>query len=159
MTSVGISGHQDRPGIDWDWVRKSIATELDAQRAQQALSSLAAGSDQVFADVAVGRGCQLEAVLPMPDYRARLSGDAQAEYDRLLGMSKVTTLPGAENDEQAYFNAGAYIVDYSDVLVAIWDERPAKGFGGTADVVKYALEKGRRIVVLNPIKRERHQFN
>ncbi len=159
MVSIGISGHQDRPGIDWGWVRQAIVVELDALEPQLALSSLAAGSDQVFAGVAAERGCQLEAVLPMHDYRERLAGAARAEFDRIVRRSKVTTLPGAENDEQAYFNAGTYIVDHSDLLIAVWDQQPAKGFGGTADVVQYALKKNLRVVILNPISRERHQIN
>jgi hypothetical protein len=34
--------------------------------------------------------------------------------------------------------AGEKVVDLSDTLLAVWDGLPAKGYGGTADVVTYA---------------------
>jgi hypothetical protein len=36
-----------------------------------------------------------------------------------------------------------FVVDEADRLIAVWDGEPARAFGGTADVVAYAREKGR----------------
>jgi len=38
-----------------------------------------------------------------------------------------------------YLNQGLFIAKYTNVLVALWDGCNAKGYGGTADVVKYKL--------------------
>jgi hypothetical protein len=38
-----------------------------------------------------------------------------------------------------FMNAGTWIVEHSDVLVAVWNGLPARGEGGTADDVKMAL--------------------
>jgi hypothetical protein len=42
-------------------------------------------------------------------------------------------------------------VDKSDMLIAIWDGKPAAGLGGTADAVGYALERRIKILQLNPV--------
>ncbi len=38
-----------------------------------------------------------------------------------------------------YLNQGVFIAKYAQVLVALWDGKPAAGAGGTADVVGYKL--------------------
>jgi hypothetical protein len=62
----------------------------------------------------------------------------------------VDTLPFEEPSEKAFFEAGKRIVDWADLLVAVWDGGPARGFGGTADVVRYAEERGRSLLILWP---------
>jgi hypothetical protein len=56
--------------------------------------------------------------------------------------SSVTVVPqvAGEAREDAYARAGHAIVDASDVLVALWDGKPARGRGGTAEIVQYALD-------------------
>ncbi len=39
--------------------------------------------------------------------------------------------------EAQYALGGAYIVERADELVAVWDGQPARGTGGTADVVSW----------------------
>ena len=34
------------------------------------------------------------------------------------------------------------MVEHADVLIAVWDGRPARGMGGTADAVAYARQRG-----------------
>jgi hypothetical protein len=46
-------------------------------------------------------------------------------------------------------------VDRSDVLLAVWDGRPARGFGGTGDVVAYARRRGVPVEVVWPRGAER----
>lgn len=41
-------------------------------------------------------------------------------------------------------------VGLSDELLAVWDGRPAWGFGGTADVVAYAERTGTPVRILWP---------
>ena len=46
--------------------------------------------------------------------------------------------------------AGKAIAERSDLVLAVWDGRPAGGLGGTADVVKYARERGTTVAVIWP---------
>jgi hypothetical protein len=62
-------------------------------------------------------------------------------------------LPYPFPSEEAFWNAGKYIVDHSDLVVAVWDGEAARGLGGTADVVQYALTVGRKVVHVNPVAR------
>jgi hypothetical protein len=115
-------------------------------------SSLAEGSDQVFAEVVLAAGKELLAIVPFDGYETRFASErARHGYLGLLKRAaRVEVLPSAETDETGYLNAGKRIVEISDVLFAVWDGQPAAGVGGTADVVRYALLRGLRIVHLNP---------
>jgi hypothetical protein len=119
------------------------------------VSSLAEGADRLVVQEALAalaeHGVALEAALPMPasDYLEDFpSEESRAEFEQLMGMAaehrQLTQLDpeeGAERDA-AYQRAGRYVVDRSDVLIALWDGKPARGKGGTAEIVAYAQEHG-----------------
>ncbi|GLF95217.1 hypothetical protein SYYSPA8_12990 [Streptomyces yaizuensis] len=42
------------------------------------------------------------------------------------------------------------LVDRCDLLIAIWDGSPARGYGGTADVVHYARRSSTPVTILWP---------
>jgi hypothetical protein len=42
------------------------------------------------------------------------------------------------------------LVEECEQLLTIWDGLPAKGEGGTADIVAYARKRGRRVIVIWP---------
>lgn len=151
----GVTGHQEREGIDWTWVRARIEDELvDDGRSLCGLSALAKGADQVFAEVVLAKGGDLTAIVPMRDYE-RCFEDAAAlvGYRRLLAEAEVVQMPPASDDEAAFLAAGIRVADDCEVLVAVWDGEGARGSGGTADVVAHALQIGRSVVHLQPILR------
>lgn len=45
---------------------------------------------------------------------------------------------GLESEPAAYETIGRLILEQSDILLAVWDGRPARGRGGTGDIVKVA---------------------
>jgi hypothetical protein len=55
-----------------------------------------------------------------------------------------------ESTERAHLAAGQVVVDRSERLVAVWDGKPARGIGGTADIVSYARQKGVPVAVVWP---------
>jgi hypothetical protein len=96
-------------------------------------------------------GVVLEAALPMPasDYLEDFpSEESRAEFEQLMGLAaehrQLTARDPEEGDERetAYQRAGRYVVDRSDVLIALWDGKPARGKGGTAEIVAYAEHHG-----------------
>lgn len=117
------------------------------------VSSLAIGADQLFAEVVLELKGDLEAVIPFPDYERTFANEADlTQYRVLKAASKgVEILPDGATDDEAYLNAGRRVSDLSDLLIAVWDGQPARGVGGTADVVHYAARAGRRVVQLNPV--------
>jgi hypothetical protein len=151
---IGVTGHQERPGIDWLWVAQTVHAELArADRVTKALSSLAAGSDQVFATAALSLGIPVLAVLPLEGYERYFHGEGLANYRQLLDKCESIQLTWKGAPERAFFEAGKYVVRHCDTMFAIWDGAPAEGLGGTADIVHYAAKCGRRIIHINPLAR------
>lgn len=87
----------------------------------------------------LNRGGVLEVIVPAAKYRDGLaSAEARRRYDELIAQaSRIVELPFVESSEEAHMAAGRHIVDISDLLIAVWDGKPARGHGGTADVVEY----------------------
>jgi hypothetical protein len=65
----------------------------------------------------------------------------------------ITVLEKRRSKQESYFAAGKKVVDATDLLVAVWDGKPAKGLGGTADIVKYARQELKPIIHVDPISR------
>lgn len=127
----------------------------DAPAILRLVSPLADGADQIAAQVALELGWQLQVVLPFDraPYRSSLDTAAsRAEFDRLAERATcVLELPGADGPEHdAYVMAGRATVAHCDILIAIWDGRPARGRGGTAEVVQLALTRGTAVVHIAP---------
>lgn len=129
------------------------------------LTPLAEGADRLVAQIVLETdAARLEVVLPMDagEYRKDFaSPQSLAEFDALLAQSRKTVcLQPIQTHTDAGDNAGAdtgivqidrpacyeevgrYVVNHVDLLVAIWDGEPARGRGGTAQIVSYAEQQG-----------------
>lgn len=152
---VGITGHQRLDDSSaWQWVADMIGSELDAAAPPLvAVTSLAIGADQLLARLTLERGGAVHAVLPFQDIEHTFEEQDQPAYRALLAqaMAEVLDTPGTKED--AYFAAGKRVVELADLMLAVWNGLPAKGRGGTADVVRYALERGVPLVHINPVDR------
>lgn len=152
---IGITGHQRlKEPSNWQWVSLEIDNLL-SQLAQPliGISSLAIGADQLFASAILRHGGSLEVVIPFTEYERTFSEEQdKQEYIRLLNSaSNVEILEKRGSEEEAYLEASKRMIDLSDILVAVWDGKPAAGLGGTGDAVNYALQKQRKVIHLNPI--------
>jgi hypothetical protein len=115
------------------------------------VTSLADGADALFAETVLTLGGRLEVVLPAADHRVWLPPEFLDRFDHLLERaSAVEWLPYALASEEAFMAAGRVLVDRADVLVAVWDGRPARGGGGTGDVVAYARQRQVPVEVVWP---------
>jgi hypothetical protein len=152
---IGITGHQrlDDPSA-WPWVAEAIGRELDAASPPLiAVTSLAIGADQLLARLVLERGGGVHAILPFPDIDRSFSPEDLAIYRELISKAKVEVLQPGGSDEDAYLAAGRRVVDLSALMLAVWNGQPAKGKGGTADVVKYARSRGVPLVLIDPLAR------
>ncbi len=148
---VGITGHQKRPEIDWTSVQTHLLGVMEKLHPTSSIGSLAAGTDQVFAAVALQVRCRQVVVLPFEGYDELLEGDARRMFNFLLSRAaEIKRLNLKLPEEEAYMLAGQYIVDNCDLLIAVWDGKPAAGLGGTGDIVAYARSKNREVTVLEP---------
>ena len=149
---IGISGHQKLPARAEEFARRGLIDFLSKRKINVGISSLAEGADQLFSRVILEAGISLKVIVPCADYE-RAFGDPEAlnGYHELLPRaSDIEYLTYSEPSERAFLAAGHGIVDQVDLLVAIWDGKPAKGLGGTADIVDYAHSTAKPVVVLWP---------
>jgi hypothetical protein len=154
---IAISGHRGLPGPTTVLIEKAIREALgEAGRDVTGISCLADGADQIFARAVTDLGGSLEAVIPADQYRDGLPADAHPEYDRLLAMAaNARLLPFAEPTPESFMAASQLMIDTADELYAVWDGQPARGYGGTADVVAYARGRGKRVSVIWPLGAQR----
>ncbi|MGZ4292329.1 MAG: hypothetical protein ACXVQQ_07005 [Gaiellaceae bacterium] len=159
---VGVTGHKD---IDSDprlaglpqRIRRVVPGSDTTPVLLAAVSALAEGADrlvveELFADADErGEEARLEAVLPFERKRyvelQQFSAEAEAEFEAWLDRAtSVVELAGSDKREKqaaAYEAASRYLVNRSDVLVALWDGEPSRGRGGTADTLLYAAKLGK----------------
>jgi hypothetical protein len=60
-----------------------------------------------------------------------------------------STIDPAEARKKAYEIVGHHVVNHCDVLIALWDGRPSRGRGGTAEIVAYAREKKCPLIIIS----------
>lgn len=152
MYRIAISGHRGLPAPTAHLVDHALRTAL-AERAPgvTGLSCLADGADQIFARAVTDLGGTIEAVIPAAGYRDALPADSHAMYDDLFARAAaVHRLPFTESGPESYMAASKLMVDKADELYAVWDGKPARSYGGTADVVAYAREHGTPVRVIWP---------
>ncbi|MEZ6026565.1 MAG: hypothetical protein R3E85_10335 [Planctomycetota bacterium] len=121
------------------------------------VTCLAEGADQLVARLGLELGYGLHAVLPFArqDVRRDLEerGDEVEAFDDLLSRStSALELDGSlRHRPEAYARAGSLLQAHADLLVAAWDGEPARGRGGTADVVAEARQRGVPVVVVSTV--------
>lgn len=153
---AGITGHQDL-GDDQSqqWITQQIESWLVEHPVSIGCSSLAIGADQLFADCILKHEWALHAILPCSNYESTFKCDnTLANFTRLLRQAAVIVrLPYSHPSEDAFWAGGRWIVEHSDIVLAIWDGKPAKGLGGTGDAVAYARKLNKAVWHINPVNR------
>ena len=152
---VGFTGHRrlhDVAGVEGA-VRK-VLTELKAEKGVEwvALSSVAAGSDLLFARSALAVGLGWEAVLPLPaaEFRRDFKEAEWPQVEALLADAEHVRVIGDRGlREDAYLDGGMETVNHCDLLLAVWDGEPSRGRGGTAEIVTYARDVGRPVIIID----------
>ncbi|HXH00258.1 MAG TPA: hypothetical protein VNI79_07585 [Sphingomicrobium sp.] len=129
---------------------REAALFADRPPAITLVSPLADGADQIAAELALERGLRLQAVLPFErdTYKADFDARGAEQLDQALARAGcVLELPGLRNNSaSAYVQAGRATVAHSDLLIAVWDGLPARGRGGTAEIIELALARGTPII-------------
>jgi hypothetical protein len=146
----GVTGHRILPPSIVDRAVRHWRQVLPAGALLHGVSNLADGADQLFAAHVLAAGGTLEVVLPCANYAGSLiADDSRARFDELRrAAAEVVTMPYPAPSDEAFLAAGQELVDRCDHLFAVWDGEPARGLGGTGDVVAYARARGLPVTVL-----------
>ncbi|UQA97458.1 hypothetical protein [Streptomyces halobius] len=150
---LGITGHRGLPEQSEKLVRAALQREVQRHRPDDlvGVSCIADGPDSWFAQAVLDHGGRIEVVIPASSYREGLPAWHHATYDELLQRAAEVHRTGLdESTSEAHMAGSEILVGLVDELVAVWDGQPARGYGGTADVVAYAERNGVTARVLWP---------
>lgn len=162
---IGFTGHRQLPdpqavGRALIAILESLRREIDGDLA--CVSSVAIGGDTLFACAALSLSIPWRALLPAPlaEFREDFSDDDWRIVEQLLAQAiEVDVRATSLAEGRGYLECGMDTVDQSDLTIAVWDQGPSRGIGGTADIVAYTRSVNKPLIVLNPetleIQRER----
>ena len=161
---IGVTGHLQIRQEDRETLYKAVERELKALAEDlgiRMLNSLAAGADLLCADAAEALGLPLTAVLPLDaeEYRKDFGPEDLARLEHHLGRAEeVLTAPACEAEPAGtdrdfrYRQAGLWVADHCDMLLALWDGKTEdQSACGTAAVANRALRNGKTVIhVMTP---------
>jgi hypothetical protein len=150
---IAITGHRELPEPTADLVDTAVRQWLDERvdTAPTGLTCLADGADSIFARAVLDANGSLVVVVPAAEYRDGLPTEHHPAYDALIRRAaEVVRLGHRESTSESHMDASMYMLDRADMLLAVWDGEPARGYGGTADVVKVAEQRGIPVTVIWP---------
>ncbi len=152
---VGFSGHRklgDAAGVERTLREVLVGLRAEPGVEWLALSSIAIGSDMLFARAALKVGMGWEVVLPLPpvEFRRDFSDHDWREVEALLAYAEhVGVVSDRPHRDDSYLDCGVETVNHCDLLVAVWDGEPARGRGGTGEIVAYARDMGRPVIIID----------
>ena len=153
MTHVAFTGHRGLPDDVENLIDQALRTELERFEPADlvGLTSLADGADTLFARAVLDAGGSLTAIIPAKDYREALPIEHRPVLDELIGQSvNVVTLDFPESTSESHMAAARHFLDAADELLAVWDGQPARGYGGTADIIAEAQRRNIPITIIWP---------
>lgn len=152
MMLLGIAGHRGLPPPTARLIDHALREALaEYGPSVTGVTALADGADQLFARAVVDQGGLIEVIVPAAQYRNDLPVETHMEYDDLLGQAiKVHRLDFTESTSESHMAASELMISMISELFAVWDQQPARGYGGTADVVAHARHRGRPVRIIWP---------
>ncbi|MEY2500413.1 MAG: hypothetical protein QOI07_747 [Verrucomicrobiota bacterium] len=153
---VGLTGHRRLKNAEA--VRALIREQMEALsgRARGRLagcSSAAIGADTLFAETCAALNVPWKALLPFSpaEFKTDFSESQWSHASELLkGAVEIEISGSAEDRTAAYLRCGLRTVDEADVVIAVWNGLPARGVGGTGDVVRYARQEKKPLILIHP---------
>ena len=158
---VGVTSHRNLAASELEPIRQRVR-DFFVQLKQDfpdlplvVLSALAEGGDQLVAREALATGARLIAPLPLSpqsyadDFIDAPSRAAFTDLCQRADVLQMPLLPGStladiavqgEARDRQYAQAGVFIASHSHIMLALWDGRESDLLGGTAQVVRYALD-------------------
>ncbi|WP_147916761.1 DUF1273 domain-containing protein [Ruania zhangjianzhongii] len=153
---IAVTGHRSFDAAATAYITARVGEVLDEAvaggRPARVVTSLAEGADQLVAAAAVQRGIPVEVIIPSAGYAESLpAARDRRQYAELLARAdSVRTLDHPEPSPAAYRDAGMAMLANADLLIAVWDSEPARGVGGSAEIVARARELSLDLQVIWP---------
>jgi len=153
----GIGGY-DTPNATEQWVRGALRSILAGLKEREddlvAVTGMALGADQVFAEECIRLGIPFIAAVPFRGQESRWPAASQMRYQEIIKQAReivvVDEIPAYHSDHFGGKLAcrNKWMVDHSKLTIAVWSGAP----GGTARAVEMVRRrKDRKILRLNPV--------
>ena len=158
MTRLAVTGHRRLTEPTAELVSAAMHTEIGKRSDNDlvGLSCIADGADALFAKAILDHDGALHVIVPAQKYRESLPAGYHRIYDALIARAElVIALDHVESDSEAHMAASLRMIAEADELIAVWDGQPARGYGGTADVVHTAQGQGLPVTIVWPPGAER----
>lgn len=163
MFKIAVTGHRmNRISNDTEVALVGLVVEclsrikVSCIEPIQVLSALAEGADRIVVEAALQIGVPFSVVLPFPPNTYEADFETSASKERFYFLLKhaqtvefLSERPRSARS-QGYRSVGDALLKNIDALIAIWDGEPARGKGGTAEVVQKALDAGVPVLWLYP---------
>jgi hypothetical protein len=152
VLAIGFTGHRSLP--DEAKSRESIRGFLREQKAKTSaivygVSSVAAGSDLLFAECCLELQIPLRILLPMAKEKFSKDFDSTAwqRAEAVMGRAVSVDVTGdREIRNEAYYECGIETVQQSQIMIALWDGEPSRGMGGTQEIKEFAEKMDKPVI-------------
>ena len=158
--TLAITGHRDM--VETEKLREEVNDFLDTLLQNNLtkeivlLSPLADGADRFVAELFLAKRAthpNLKLYVPMPFTEQRYLEDfdevSKEVFLEFLKSAQCSFTVPSKEQQSGYETLGYYVVDNSDILLAIWDKTFNSKKGGTGEVVAYAERQGHKVQVFS----------
>jgi len=135
------------PNPTYNFVCQQIEKTLQGLKPEKIISGMALGVDQWAANIAIKLNIPFIAAVPFEGQEKAWPLESQKIFHKLLSKASEIVIV-SEGGYAAYKMQirNEWMVDQCDKLIAVWDGSP----GGTGNCVKYAQNKDKEIIRINP---------
>lgn len=156
---IGITGHINLGGhLEEEWTQKMLSKWMATHDIDLGITCLAPGADQIFARICIQQSIPYRAIIPCTEYSLVFERDQAVEFERLRLRAQAHVTIDKPASEQAFWEASQLLVQQSDLVFAVWNGLPARGLGGTGDVVTYTCQAGKPVIQFNPLEKSLTHF-
>lgn len=148
---IAVTGHRPEKINNWQFVEAQLAHAFTDFKADLVIQGMAAGVDLTAARIAYVLKIPFWAARPWAGHKPRRADERDYMYAETFAEAVTDVDPSQEyKGPWVYQKRNEWMVDQADMVVAVWDGTS----GGTANCVKYAQKKGKRIWRINPLTHE-----
>ena len=132
-------------------LRKLIVQLIEQHNVTYFISGMAIGVDMYAAEIVLDLKAKyphitLESAIPCETQAAKWSESLRDRYFKIAEQCDTETMLQTQYTPDCMQKRNRYMVDQSDVLLAVWDGTPS----GTGSTVQYARSQGRTIWIIDP---------
>ena len=132
-------------------LKEKIVLMIEENGVTDFISGMAIGTDIFAAEIVLELKKQypqlwLECALPCETLAAKWREAERDRYYRIIEQSDKETLLQTHYTPDCMQKRNEYMVGKSDYVIAVWDGAPS----GTRNTVRYAIESGKEVIIINP---------